>query len=90
MKVLFGYCLDCLVIVLFGIVRRVFMSSVCLTTVPANFTSEWEKSQLRNEPPKGENPCNRIWLDVAYDWGISRLRCYVVRVAVMIGSAIGC
>ena len=46
MKVLFESWLDYLVIVLFGMVRRVFLSSVCSAAVPANFTFEWEISRL--------------------------------------------
>ena len=46
-EVLFGSYLDYLVAILFEMVRRVFLSSVCPTAVPANFTSEWEISRLR-------------------------------------------
>jgi len=63
MKVLFGSYLNCLVPVLFGMVRRVFLSSVCPASVPTNFTFEWE---------------------------ISRLRLYVVGVALRVGPIIGC
>ena len=63
MKVSFGSCMNCPVTVLFGMVRRVFPSSIYPTVVPAKFTSEWE---------------------------ISRLRCYVVRVTVGAGPALGC
>jgi len=47
-EVLFGSYLDCLVTILFEMVRHVFLSSVCPTAVPANFTSEWEISRLRH------------------------------------------
>jgi len=46
MRVLFGSFLDCLVIVLFEMVRRGFPNSVYPTTVPANFINEWEISLL--------------------------------------------
>jgi len=85
MEVLLEYCLDCLVTVLFEMIRHV-VPEWCLSHsdtckfyprvggIPAT------KLSLRER----KNSCNRVWLDVTIEWGISRLRSYVVEVVVWV------
>jgi len=37
-----------------------------------------ENPSYRVKPLRGENPCNVVWLDVAFEWGICQLRNYAV------------
>ena len=87
MKVLFGSSLDCLVIILFGI--GMSARSVALTPRCLECCFVWNGSacgsrvvyvpqrQLQVLSPRGGNPYNGVWLDVASEWGIFQQRSYV-------------